>query len=210
MKERGKAAFKGNYWRCVLVAFILSLLTAGSSASGQANSAKNSENLPIDNEQAAAILAVIASIALIFVLVWIVLRIFVLNELEVGCHSFLKKNVLGQAANGHPVAWSEKPGSGPLKVTVSDPNGAVVYSGGDKNDAVVAMVETLTDLPVPGQLLGGVTLKKFRQYQKTLVMGRKAEGCSSDGLLTNSGNTLQGEFPGPSPIPDIPDPSSLL
>ena len=97
MKERGKAAFKGNYWRCVLVAFILSLLAAGSSASGQANSAKNSENLPIDNEQAAAILAVIASIALIFVLVWIVLRIFVLNELEVGCHSFLKKNVQDQS-----------------------------------------------------------------------------------------------------------------
>lgn len=90
--------------------------------------------------------------------------------------AFLKKNALGQAANGHPVAYAEKPGGGPLHVTVTDPNGAVVYSGSDKNDAVVAMVETLTNLPVPGQLINGVPLKKFRQYQKTLVMGRKAEG----------------------------------
>ena len=93
MKARGKAAFKNNYWRCVLVAFILSLLTAGSSASGSGNSAKNSEQLPLDNEEVLAILAVIAGIIVIFTIVWSILRIFVLNPLEVGCHSFLKKNL---------------------------------------------------------------------------------------------------------------------
>ena len=90
--------------------------------------------------------------------------------------AFLKKNALGQAASGHPVAYVAKPGAGPLRITVTDPNGAVVYSGGDKNDAVVAMVDTLTDLPVPGQLISGVQLKKFKQYQKKLVMGKSAEG----------------------------------
>ncbi len=90
--------------------------------------------------------------------------------------AFLKKNALGQAASGHPVSYVAKPGAGPLRITVTDPNGAVVYSGGDKNDAVVAMVDTLTDLPVPGQLIAGVQLKKFRQYQKKLVMGKSAEG----------------------------------
>lgn len=29
LKQRGKAAFKANYWKCVLVAFLLALITAG-------------------------------------------------------------------------------------------------------------------------------------------------------------------------------------
>lgn len=90
--------------------------------------------------------------------------------------AFIKKNALGQAANGHPVSYKENPGAGPLRITVTDPNGATVYSGEDKNDAIVAMVDTLTNLPVPGQLIAGVPLKKFRQYEKKLVMGAKAEG----------------------------------
>lgn len=93
LKEKGKAAFKSNYWRCVLAALILSLLTAGSSATGQSGSAKNYEQMPIDNEQALAILAIVASIAIAFVIIWSLLRVFLLNIVEVGCHSFLKKNI---------------------------------------------------------------------------------------------------------------------
>ena len=90
--------------------------------------------------------------------------------------AFVRKNAKGYAASGHPVTYEEKPGGG-MRVTVTDPNGAEVYAGGDKNAAIVAMVETLTNMPVPGQLIdGGVTLRKFKQYQKTLVMGKKAEG----------------------------------
>ena len=93
--------------------------------------------------------------------------------------AFLKKNAVGYAANGHPVAFKpvRAPGRAEPFITVTDPNGAEVYSGSDKNAAVVAMVETLTNLPVPGQLIGGdVPLKKFKQYQKKLVMGKSAEG----------------------------------
>ena len=90
--------------------------------------------------------------------------------------AFVRKNAKGYAASGHPVTYEEMPGGG-MRVTVTDPNGAEVYAGGDKNAAIVAMVETLTNMPVPGQLIdGGVTLRKFKQYQKTLVMGKKAEG----------------------------------
>ena len=32
MKERGKTAFKANYWKCVVVAVILSVLLGGTSA----------------------------------------------------------------------------------------------------------------------------------------------------------------------------------
>ena len=89
--------------------------------------------------------------------------------------AFIRKNAKGYAANGHPVSYVEKPGGG-LRITVTDPNGAEIYSGGDKNAAVVAMVETLTNMPVPGQLINGVELRKFKQYQKKLVMGKSAEG----------------------------------
>ena len=40
------------------------------------------------------------------------------------------------------------------------------------------MVEAITNLPVPGQLINGVDLKKFKAYQKKLVMGVKAEGSA--------------------------------
>lgn len=93
--------------------------------------------------------------------------------------AFLKKNAVGYAANGHPVAFKPVRAANRAAphIVVTDPNGAEIYSGGDKNAAVVAMVETLTNMPVPGQLIGGdVALKKFKQYQKKLVMGKPAEG----------------------------------
>ena len=31
LKQRGKAAFKANYWKCVLVALLLTLFAAGAS-----------------------------------------------------------------------------------------------------------------------------------------------------------------------------------
>ena len=46
-----------------------------------------------------------------------------------------------------------------------------------KTRAEAAVVNALTDMPVPGQLINGVVLKKFKSYQKTFVMGKvKAEG----------------------------------
>ena len=77
--------------------------------------------------------------------------------------AFVRKNAKGYAANGHPVTYEEKSG-GAMRITVTDPNGAEVYAGGDKNAAIVAMVDTLTNLPVPGQLIGGgVALRKVKQ-----------------------------------------------
>ena len=93
VKETGKAAFKKNYWRCVLVSFILALLTAGSSATGQSSSFKNADQANIPNEQMATFIAFVAGFIIAFSIIWILLRIFVLNHLEVGCYTFLKKNI---------------------------------------------------------------------------------------------------------------------
>lgn len=97
LKSRGKEAFKSNYWRCVLVALILTVLTAGSSLTGQSGSVQNAQSMPLDSEQAKAVMAFLASIIIVYVIVWSLLRVFLLNELEVGCHSFLKKNLNEQA-----------------------------------------------------------------------------------------------------------------
>ncbi len=93
VKKTGKEAFKRNYWNCVLVALILGILASGSSMTSQTGSVKNYENINLDNETLLAILAVLASIIVVFTIVWVVLRIFVLNPLEVGCYEFLKDNI---------------------------------------------------------------------------------------------------------------------
>ena len=47
LKERAKAAFKANYWRCVLVAFILALLIGG----GAGSSVRKNETADLTTEQ---------------------------------------------------------------------------------------------------------------------------------------------------------------
>lgn len=96
VKEKGKAAFKANYWRCVLVGLILTILAAGSSASGSSGQAQNLENTlnTLSSEEARAVGLFIIHFAFFYVIAWICLRIFLLNHVEVGCHNFLKKNIL--------------------------------------------------------------------------------------------------------------------
>lgn len=96
LKETGKSAFKNNYWRCVLAALILSILAAGSSLTGQTGSIKRFDASKYNNETLIAIFAFAAAFIIIFTVVWILLRIFLLNPLEVGCHVFFKENISGQ------------------------------------------------------------------------------------------------------------------
>lgn len=99
VKSKGKAAFKKNYWRCVLASLILSILAAGSSAAGQTGNANNIQNLDTSGmsgeelSMLAGFLVAFASFLLIFSIIWIILRIFVLNPLEVGCRVFFKENL---------------------------------------------------------------------------------------------------------------------
>ena len=55
LKERAKAAFKANYWRCVLVAFILALLIGGSAGSGVRKN--ETADLTTEQQKAMALLA---------------------------------------------------------------------------------------------------------------------------------------------------------
>ena len=80
-------------------------------------------------------------------------------------------------SHGASFAFATKTRPGADRFRVLDASGTVVYEGGDDREAEAAVVNALTDMPVPGQLINGVVLKKFKSYQKTFVMGKvKAEG----------------------------------
>ena len=94
--------------------------------------------------------------------------------------AFLKKTVLGYREAGHPVAMRAtlRSGGNVPNIRVTDASGKEVYSGSDKNDAAVAITEAIMDLPIPGHLINGVVLKKFRNYDQRYVMGKvRGEGA---------------------------------
>ena len=75
-------------------------------------------------------------------------------------------------SHGASFVFATKTRPGADRFRVLDAAGAVVYEGEDDREAEAAVVNALTDMPVPGQLINGVVLKKFKSYQKTFVMGK--------------------------------------
>ena len=105
LKEKAKAAFKANYWKCVLVAFIFSLVVGGTTAASgnttveNANNATNTEGvaelnqaIQQDPQVLAIILGILFTIILIVVVVSTVVDVFITNPLQMGCMSFFLKN----------------------------------------------------------------------------------------------------------------------
>lgn len=106
LKQKGMAAFKANYWKCVLVAVILALVSGGfSSGSGYKSGGNVSEQAEqfkdnfasADPEAIAAVVigvvAVVAVIIVIAVAIGFVLSAFLLNPVKVGCHRFFVRNL---------------------------------------------------------------------------------------------------------------------
>ena len=95
--------------------------------------------------------------------------------------AFLKKSVLGYREAGHVIAMKAtlRDGGNVPEIHVTDASGKEVYAGSDKNDAAVALTEAIMNQPVPGQMITGVELKKFRGADKRYVMGKmKGEGTA--------------------------------
>ena len=102
LKERGKAAFRKNYWRCVLTAFLLTLITGGAAYGGgtwkfDQNMVEEGKSLwsSLQNYFAENQVSVYLAIALgvLGIGIAILLKIFLLNPLEVGCSRFFQKNL---------------------------------------------------------------------------------------------------------------------
>lgn len=123
LKANAKIAFKRNYWKCVLVAFILGLVANSGSSSIGSSIGQNadtiiSEDLTNDAYEndyfvedsvagnlgdifASGLTGVAATIGIAIVLVvfiaMLVLSIFVFGPLEVGCRNYFKTNAYEQA-----------------------------------------------------------------------------------------------------------------
>lgn len=105
IKAQGKAAFKLNYWKSVLVSFLLGLLTAGTvTFSYRQNSGDTQQTEQAIEQiqgmfnsltpgQRIGVIAGLSGAATIVIAFSVVLKIFVFNPLKVGCYTFFKDNV---------------------------------------------------------------------------------------------------------------------
>ena len=111
LKQRGLAAFKANYWKCVLVAILLALFVGGTTVTvrrtinngtQQINAGpeqvqaleeiKEAVNSPEFKQAVVAMVAAILGTLAVFGLIAALLRILVFNPLEVGCRGFFTRN----------------------------------------------------------------------------------------------------------------------
>lgn len=93
LKTKGKIAFKANYWKSVLVAFLATVLT---SAGGAVSSKQNYDTVTDPNSmsdgQAALFVGVVILIVIVAFAIAILLDVFVANPLSVGCVNFFLCN----------------------------------------------------------------------------------------------------------------------
>lgn len=106
LKARAKISFKANYWKCVLVSFIMILLVgsggsagrSGGSSSADAEGAVNSFQQNVlnifggDAHKAAIAMVAILGALLLVAIIAAVLGILVFNPLKIGGCSFYVKN----------------------------------------------------------------------------------------------------------------------
>ncbi|MBQ3389696.1 MAG: DUF975 family protein [Firmicutes bacterium] len=135
LKAKGKAAFKANYWRCVLVALILTAIVAGGAGVSGANGVNNAidQNNPgqavesavgIESEELASqlsdlqaeaedagisgiVVAVVAGVLGLALIVGLLIDFLLLNPLSAGCHYFFARNSHEKAGLGHIAAGFE-------------------------------------------------------------------------------------------------------
>ena len=99
VRDRGREAFKNNYWPCVLAAFLLSLVSSGGTAAAAGSTSTTSTEeiqAQIDSltqEQLMAVVSIFLGILAMAMIISFLLRIFLVNPLDVGCSRFFKKNI---------------------------------------------------------------------------------------------------------------------
>ena len=101
VKAKGKLALKSNYWASVVAALLLRIFVVGSSVSvSQKEEVQQAgQSINMTPEQAIAVLVAVMAVIGFVVIVSLLIKIFFLNPLEVGCYRFFRKNVDGQPAN---------------------------------------------------------------------------------------------------------------
>ena len=92
LKERGKTAFKANYWPCVLSAFLLTLLVGGLTVSNKFSESDGESIVESFKQLPPEVMAAVAGLSVTVSIVALLLRIFLFNPLSVGCYGFFIEN----------------------------------------------------------------------------------------------------------------------
>ena len=101
LKAVGKAAFRANYWKCVLVGLILIVFFGGNTAGSGSNGAEQTESLSTQTESFTAQLesftplewGIFAGVTVTAIVIGILIHMFLFYPLQVGCYAFFKENV---------------------------------------------------------------------------------------------------------------------
>ncbi len=110
IKERGKAALKLNYWKCVLVSFIMGFVISGTTSitsrttgnSEQTQQAMSELSDTVNNMTPGQQIALALGVASLFTIAFalsLAIRIFVYNPLKVGGLAFFKQNIIDPPAD---------------------------------------------------------------------------------------------------------------
>lgn len=97
LKNRGKQAFRANYWQSVAVSFVMAIF-AGGTASAATNRVQNTtsevtvEGAGVSPEQAAFIAAVVLGVVFTVGIVGSIVHALLANPIEVGGRRFFEKN----------------------------------------------------------------------------------------------------------------------
>lgn len=96
LKANGLALFKRNYWKCVLVSFILAIVGSGSGFGGGSSSSTSSEQInnmmPYVSDVPGYVWAIVAAVIIAVIVIAVALSVFLLNPLRVGCRRYYLVN----------------------------------------------------------------------------------------------------------------------
>ena len=137
LKAKGKAAFKANYWKSVLVALILlvfiggtagSVSGSGASAAGDADITESQELQEdlgeleeamdgLSKTEKAAVAGIVLGVVGVAVVIGILVDVLVINPLKVGCNNFFLVNSAAPAELG-TLSRGFKPSYGKVVLTM--------------------------------------------------------------------------------------------
>ncbi len=109
LKSRGMNAFKANYWPCVGVGFVTTIAIARASGGGSSNWSNSFSNMSssssgqMTEDEVMTLLVALGIVFIICMIFWVIgmaIKAFVLNPLLVGCRKFWLNNADGVAQGG--------------------------------------------------------------------------------------------------------------
>ena len=112
LKEKGKLAFKANYWWCVLVSVIIMAVTGAAGGSSNSGASGGNDEFAASLQAASsqsgmsigAVVAAVLGILAVGMIIGLLIKLFVCNPIEVGGCRFFVANSEGNGQIGDVVA----------------------------------------------------------------------------------------------------------